>query len=98
MKIDGYNTGAIQGQTDRTDGAVSRGTREAGTPASEGSDKVRLSSDAQFVQAATAAAHQAPEIRQDLVARMRALLDAGEVGSDPARLADALIDSWVETP
>jgi flagellar biosynthesis anti-sigma factor FlgM len=98
MKIDGYNAGAIQGQTERADGVASRGAREAGTPASEGTDQVRLSNDVQFVQAATAAAVQAPEIRPDLVDRMRALLNAGEIGNDPGRLADALIDSWVETP
>lgn len=97
MKIDGYNAGAVQGQTERADGVASRGTREAGAPASEG-DQVRLSNDVQFVQAATAAARQAPEIRQDVVDRMRALLKAGQVGNDPGRLADALIDSWIDTP
>jgi flagellar biosynthesis anti-sigma factor FlgM len=98
MKIDGYNAGAVQGQTERADGVASRGTREAGASASEGTDQVRLSNDVQFVQAATAAAHQAPEVRQDVVERMRALLQAGQIGNDPERLADALIDSWIDTP
>jgi flagellar biosynthesis anti-sigma factor FlgM len=98
MKIDGYNAGAVQGQTERTDGAASRGTREPGASAAEGTDQVRLSDDVQFVQAATAAARQAPEIRRDVVDRMRALLNAGEIGNDPGRLADAMIDSWIDTP
>ena len=39
------------------------------------------------------AVSKAPEIRQDVVDRARARLAAGEIGNDPGRLADRLIDS-----
>jgi flagellar biosynthesis anti-sigma factor FlgM len=102
MKINGYDSAAVQGKTERTDAAASRTTREttgssSSAAASEGTDKVRLSKDLQLLQTATAAAQQAPEIRQDVVAKMRALLDAGQIGNDHERLADALIDSSIET-
>jgi flagellar biosynthesis anti-sigma factor FlgM len=64
-------------------------------PATETGDRVRVSSDAQLLHTAMRAAQQSPEIRQDVVDRMRAALDKGEVGQDPERLADALIDSWI---
>jgi flagellar biosynthesis anti-sigma factor FlgM len=98
MKIDGYNSGAIQGQADRTDVTAGRGAREADSSASVGGDHLRLSGDLQLAQAATAAAQQAPEIRPDVVADMRAQLDAGNIGNDAGRLADALLDSWIQTP
>ena len=59
---------------------------------------MRLSNDVQVVKAATAAAAQAPALRQDVVDQMRASLNAGQIGNDPGRLADALIDSWIQTP
>jgi anti-sigma28 factor (negative regulator of flagellin synthesis) len=31
------------------------------------------------------------------VERMRAALDRGEIGNDPERVADALIDHWTTT-
>ena len=98
MKIDGYNPGAIHGQADRTDAVSGRSVGENDRSASAATDQVRLSNDVQVVQAATAAAQQAPEIRQDVVDRMRALLDAGQIGNDHERLADAMIDSWIQTP
>jgi len=56
------------------------------------SDRVELSGDAALAAAARRAAEQAPDIRQDLVDRMRAKLEAGEIGNDPERLADRMID------
>ncbi len=99
MKIDSYNSGSIQGPAaDRTEAGPARGTTEAGATAAPGSDNVRLSNDVQLVNAATAAAQQTPDIRQDVVDRMRALLDQGQIGNDANRLANALIDSWTQTP
>ena len=98
MKIDGYNSGAIHGQGDRTDAVSGRDVGESDPSSSAATDQVRLSNDVHLVQAATVAAEQAPEIRQDVVARMRGLLDAGQIGNDHERLADALMDSWIQTP
>lgn len=55
-------------------------------------DQVALSPGASLAGAAIKAVEAAPDIRPDVVARARALLEAGEVGADPHRLADALID------
>jgi flagellar biosynthesis anti-sigma factor FlgM len=98
MKIHGYGPDAIPGQPGRTDGVAARQIRGGDAPPNADVDQLRLSSSLQVMQAATAAARQAPQIRQDVVARMGALLDAGEIGRDPGRIADAMIDAALETP
>jgi flagellar biosynthesis anti-sigma factor FlgM len=62
----------------------------------QGGDRVELSSDAQLVTKAVKAAGDAPAIRQDVVARARQKLMAGQVGSDSLKLADRLIDHLLE--
>jgi flagellar biosynthesis anti-sigma factor FlgM len=57
------------------------------------SDRVELSADARLATSAVRAAEKAPEIRQDVVERARARLEAGELGKDLFRLADKMIDS-----
>jgi flagellar biosynthesis anti-sigma factor FlgM len=59
-------------------------------------DQVKLSSTGQLAAAAAQAANDAPEVRPDAVARGKALLESGTLGSDPARLADAMIDSLLD--
>ncbi len=99
MKIEGYSLDVVQGHmTERTEGAGGHPGQAAASSSTGGGDQVRLSHDVQAVQAAASAAQQAPEIRQDVVDRMRALLDAGQVGSDLGKLADALLDHWIQTP
>ena len=61
-------------------------------PAAEGRDEVRLSDDAQLMQAALQAVKDTPDVRQDVVDRMRAALANGEIGNDSVALADTLID------
>jgi flagellar biosynthesis anti-sigma factor FlgM len=56
-------------------------------------DKVVLSADARLASTAMRAAERAPEVRQDVVERVRAKLDAGELGKDLNRLADKMIDN-----
>ncbi len=55
-------------------------------------DQVSLSTGVQLAQTAAAAAGQTPDVRPEVVARAKALLASGELGNDPGRLADALID------
>ncbi len=94
MKIEGDRTYGVQdaqqaAQTDRTQSG--RDARHGG-PQSTG-DRVEVSADARLLSSALAAAEKAPEIRQDVVERARQKLEAGEIGNDPARLADRIIDS-----
>jgi flagellar biosynthesis anti-sigma factor FlgM len=55
-------------------------------------DRVEVSPDAQLMTSALAATNNAPAIRTELVERLRAKLNAGEVGQDSGKLADRLID------
>jgi flagellar biosynthesis anti-sigma factor FlgM len=56
-------------------------------------DRVELSADARLADDAVRAVSRAPEVRQDVVERVRAKLDSGELGKDLYRLADKMIDS-----
>ena len=64
-------------------------------PVTSGSDALELSAEARLLQAAADQTLGLPPIRKDVVDRMRALLDAGQIGNDPAKLADAMIDDWL---
>ncbi|HEY7789430.1 MAG TPA: flagellar biosynthesis anti-sigma factor FlgM [Vicinamibacterales bacterium] len=55
-------------------------------------DRVDVSPDGQLMGQAVKAAQDSPAIRQDKVDAARAKLDAGQVGNDPQRLADRMID------
>jgi flagellar biosynthesis anti-sigma factor FlgM len=98
MKIDGQTPRIDAAQINRPDKAGERASAASGPGgASASTDQVSLSPEAQLAQAATAAAEQAPAIRNDVVDRMRALLDQGQVGNDTEKLAGALIDHWLES-
>lgn len=60
-------------------------------------DRVQVSGDAALAAAARRAADAAPNVRQDLVEKMRAKLSAGEIGNDAERLADKLIDHMLDS-
>jgi flagellar biosynthesis anti-sigma factor FlgM len=55
-------------------------------------DRVEVSKDAQLMTSALKAASESSAVRHDVVERMKKLLDAGEIGKDSSKLADALID------
>ena len=98
MKIDGnrpaHDTPAADA-TRRTgkDGAVRQGP---GATPSGASDRVELSGDAALRAAALKAANGAPAIRTELVDCMRDKLNAGKVGTDSLKLADAIIDDLLK--
>lgn len=64
-------------------------------PAADSGDRVELSADVRVMTAAMKAAEEAPEIREDRVARAKALLESGDLGSDLLKLADKIIDHLV---
>ena len=98
MKIHGDNTSALTGAADQigktADQTSASGGRKA--PQGTGTDQVTLSPEARVMQTLTEKAGQAPEIRQDVVDRMRALLDKGAIGNDAGQLADSIIDDWLK--
>ena len=59
-------------------------------------DQVKLSTTGQLAAAAAQAANDALEVRPEAVARGKALLERGELGNDPGRLADKLIASLMD--
>lgn len=59
--------------------------------ASAGPDRVQLSGDLKLAKTAVQAATPHHDIRQDAVARAKALLERGELGLDTERLADAML-------
>lgn len=69
---------------------------QPGTTRAAGTDAVQVSDEARLRAEALAAALEAPAIRPDAVARGKALLESGTLGSDPAALADRLIDALLD--
>jgi hypothetical protein len=59
-------------------------------------DAVRLSGDLKLADEAVRAASVSTDVRADLVARARALLQSGELDRDVAGLADRIIDSLLD--
>lgn len=99
MKINNDGLGALTNRTQdvgRTPADKAEGKSRPG--GSSGNDALTLSPDAQFLQAATDAASSKPEIRQDVVDRMKKLLDEGKIGNDAGALADAIIDDVLGRP
>jgi flagellar biosynthesis anti-sigma factor FlgM len=102
VKIDSYRSNVSNQPPDRVGGAaapVGNSDTVGAAPApATGVDDVRLSSDAQLMQAAMRAVQDVPDVRPDVVERMRAALANGAIGNDPHALADAIIDHLLGTP
>ncbi len=96
MKIDSRPTNLESAAAERLDRHRSGGTTSHAQPAKPEADTVRVSTDAALTSSALRAAQTAPDVRSDLVARMRERLEAGEIGNDPHRLAERLIDHLLE--
>lgn len=92
MKIDNSRPNFDRIENAKT-AAADAAAKKDGAKATEASgDSVRLSTGAQFATSAATAAANAPEIRQDKVERAKAMLADGTLGSDPLKLADAIIE------
>ena len=95
MRIDNNQTNFDPTANAERTSAAQQSSSAQGSAASAkpAADQVRLSPDAQLASSAIAAAAAQPDVRPDVVARAKALLADGQVGNDPERLADKLIDS-----
>jgi len=96
MRIQGYRSEDVSGagQAQATQGAERAQSGAAGKARGAASaDRVEVSNDARLVSTALREASSSPNIRQDVVERAKAKLAAGEIGNDPMRLADKMIDA-----
>lgn len=94
MKIDGHHGGA-DCVTARIDAAGTGRPRTKADAGQAGGDRLELSAGVEILKTALQAATDAPEIRQDAVERVRQKLLAGELGQDPLRLADRMLDQII---
>jgi flagellar biosynthesis anti-sigma factor FlgM len=100
MKIHGDNSSALTGAADQIGKTADQGSAPAprSSAAAARADQVTLSPEAKFMQTLTEQAGKAPEVRQEVVDRMRALLNEGAIGNDADKLADSIIDDWTKLP
>ena len=98
MKIDNNRPNLDAAPTGAIEATRTADTKAAATSAApRGTDQVSVSADAKFAAAAISAARSTPDVRHDVVARAKALLNEGKVGDDPYRLAEALIDKALDS-
>jgi flagellar biosynthesis anti-sigma factor FlgM len=95
MKIDSNRPSLDHAALQRLERAAAEAPKQA-TAGKAAGDTVQVSADAALAHDAVKAASESPDIRADLVERMRALLASGELGSDAGALADSLIDSMID--
>ena len=96
MKIGTENSDGRTGGLDPLNG-VSRHSTPASRPLPSGSsDQVTLSEAARLLQAAGDSVQSGAPVRSDVVERLRALVASGQLAGDAAKLADAIIDNWID--
>ncbi len=98
MKIEGNlpNFGTpLAGRVDAAEAA--EGKAPGARAVQQGRDEVTVSADAQLASSAVEAAKLASDVRPDAVARGKALLESGKLGTDTNGLADALIDRMLNS-
>lgn len=100
MKIEGNPQPTGVDHAARTDLARSDRSERSTTDRSGAAagDRVEISPDLRLIESALRAAEASPEIRQDVVQRMRELLERGEIGADTRQLAERMIDDLLERP
>jgi flagellar biosynthesis anti-sigma factor FlgM len=96
MKIQGNSPNQEASATTRLEQTRPERQGKADRSGDAGTDRVELSSDAQLASSAVRAATDAPSIRKGVVEQARQKLLAGEIGQDPLKLADRLIDHLLE--
>jgi flagellar biosynthesis anti-sigma factor FlgM len=97
MKIEGKSPGAdglAAQKLERAQAEVNEAARA--DAARKTGDRVELSPDAALANAAARAAADAPDVRPEVVERMKRALAAGELGRDAQALAESLIDRMLD--
>jgi flagellar biosynthesis anti-sigma factor FlgM len=84
------------GQADRVEsGKTPERANKPATVAAK-TDRVEVSQDAAFVNAAVQAVHETPAMREDKIAAAKKALADGTLGHDAGKLADVLIDHMLD--
>jgi negative regulator of flagellin synthesis FlgM len=96
MKTDSNSSGLDHAARQRLEKPPADTPEPAAAGKTASGDTVQVSADAALAKEAVKAANDSPEIRTDLVERMRVLLAAGELGNDADLLADSLIDNMLD--
>lgn len=99
MKINADSIGTPASAIERQTAVPS--ARPQGGPADASavsSDRLQLSGDVQMIRSAIDTAASLPDIRQDVVERMKAMLADCTLGTDAERLASAILERWLTTP
>ncbi len=78
-----------RGEAGETAGAARGGKTDAG--AASGADRVTLSGDAKLVSQAAREANEAPEVRTEKVAALKAQVAAGTYQPDSKKIAEKLL-------
>jgi negative regulator of flagellin synthesis FlgM len=95
MKIDGNRPGLDQAALQRLEKAATDSAKQVTSNKVTSGDTVQVSADATLAHDAMKAANETPDVRADLVEKMRALLASGELGKDAGAIADSMIDSMM---
>lgn len=93
MKVDRPNMQGVTGAY-RSQGARPVANQNPAQPATK-ADEVNVSKKAQEATALRAKVKQAPEVRMDLVMKIKAQVDAGTYNVSPEKVAEKLLKSKV---
>ena len=98
MKIDANRSNLDSAALQRLDRAAAEAAKQAGQKTGDkaAGDRVALSADAALATDALKAIQDSPDIRLELVERMRKLMADGELGANVEALADSLIDNMLD--
>ena len=97
MKVEGDrpNPEISASRSQKAEKTAAETARQAPVSKPDKGDSVAVSSDAALASSAVKAANESPDIRPDVVERMKQLRDSGELGRDVGKLADSLIDAML---
>ena len=97
MKIEGNRPNVDPTVTAKLEAARIEANKAKNQGTSVSGDAVTVSPDVALANKAIDTASQSMGVRADAVARGKALLESGKLGSDPQALADSLIQRLLDT-
>src|SRR5262245_21708670 len=96
MKIGTENSDGRTSGLDPLNGVSRHSTPAARSLQAGSGDQLKLSEAARLLQAAGESVQSGMPVRLEIVERLRALVADGQLAGDAAKLADSIIDSWID--